>query len=64
MPPIFIYQEVNMFITENLQILSHISLIGFFLVFLVGITMAFNPRSISLIPVIIGYSQVMAETVR
>jgi len=44
-----------MFITENLQILSHISLIGFFLVFLIGITMAFNPRSISLIPVIIGY---------
>jgi cytochrome c-type biogenesis protein len=55
MPPISIYQEVNMFITENLQILSHISLIGFFLVFFVGITMAFNPRSISLIPVIIGY---------
>jgi cytochrome c-type biogenesis protein len=41
--------------TESLQGLSSISPAGFFLVFLVGIAMAFNPRSIGLIPVIIGY---------
>lgn len=44
-----------MFFNENLQILSHISLIGFFVVFLVGVTMAFNPRSATLIPIIMGY---------
>jgi cytochrome c-type biogenesis protein len=44
-----------MFSIENLQILSNISVIGFLLVFLVGVTMAFNPRSVTLIPVIIGY---------
>jgi cytochrome c-type biogenesis protein len=41
--------------TESLQSLSNISLVGFFLVFVVGVAMAFNPRSLGLIPVIIGY---------
>lgn len=41
--------------TENLQLLSQISLFSFGLVFLAGITMAFNPRSVALVPVIIGY---------
>lgn len=44
-----------MFFGENLEVLSHISLMGFPLVFFVGIAMAFNPRSLALIPVIIGY---------
>jgi|Deesub1362A_J573_1020465.scaffolds.fasta_scaffold22237_2 cytochrome c-type biogenesis protein len=44
-----------MFNPENLQILSHISIIGFGLVFLIGLAMAFNPRSLTVIPVLIGY---------
>ena len=51
-----------MFFGENLQVLSHISLIGFFLVFLAGIAMAFNPRSVALIPVIMGYVAGNKET--
>lgn len=44
-----------MFSPEDLQILSNISLLGFALVFLIGLAMAFNPRSIMVIPVIVGY---------
>ncbi len=44
-----------MFNPEDLQILSHISIIGFGLVFLVGLAMAFNPRSLSIVPVLVGY---------
>lgn len=44
-----------MFSPENLQILSNISILGFVLVLLTGLAMAFNPRSLMIIPVIIGY---------
>jgi len=44
-----------MFSTENLQILSNVSLTGFLMVFLAGFVMAFNPRSVMIIPVIMGY---------
>ncbi len=44
-----------MFNPEDLQILSHISVIGFALVFLIGLAMAFNPRSLSIVPVLVGY---------
>jgi len=44
-----------MFSPDNLQILSTVSLIGFLLVFLAGLVMAFNPRSLLVIPVIMGY---------
>ncbi len=44
-----------MFRPENMQILSHITLAGFGLVFLVGLAMAFNPRSLGIVPVLVGY---------
>lgn len=44
-----------MFNPEDLQILSHITIAGFGLVFLVGLAMAFNPRSLSIVPVLVGY---------
>lgn len=44
-----------MFSSESFQMLSSISLAGFFMVFLVGVAMAFNPRSVALVPVIVGY---------
>ncbi len=44
-----------MFTNESLQILSNISLAGFALVFVIGLVMAFNPRSAMVIPVIAGY---------
>jgi cytochrome c-type biogenesis protein len=44
-----------MFSPENIQFLSTITLTGFFLVFLAGLAMAFNPRSLMIIPVIAGY---------
>ena len=40
---------------ESLQVLSNISLAGFALVFVIGLVMAFNPRSVMVIPVIMGY---------
>ncbi len=44
-----------MFSSESLQMLSNISLAGFALVFIIGLVMAFNPRSVTVIPVIVGY---------
>ena len=44
-----------MFTSESLQILSNVSLAGFALVFVIGLVMAFNPRSVMVIPVIVGY---------
>lgn len=44
-----------MFDPENLQILSHTSIMGFGLVFLIGLAMAFNPRSLTVVPVLVGY---------
>lgn len=51
-----------MFSPESIQILSTISLTGFILVFLAGLVMAFNPRSLLIIPVIAGYLAGPAET--
>ncbi len=45
----------TVFSPENLQMLSSISVIGFAFVFLIGLVMAFNPRSVMIIPVIMGY---------
>jgi len=50
-----------MFSPENLQILSAVSWVGFVLVFLAGLVMAFNPRSLLIIPVIAGYLAGPAE---
>ena len=44
-----------MFTNESLQILSNVSLAGFALVFVIGLMMAFNPQSVMVIPVIVGY---------
>ncbi len=44
-----------MFSNESLQMLSNVSLAGFALVFLIGLVMSFNPRSVMVIPVIVGY---------
>lgn len=44
-----------MFSPEHLQILSTVCWLGFLLVFLAGLAMAFNPRSLTIIPVIMGY---------
>lgn len=44
-----------MFSPESLESLSNISLAGFALVFLASLVMAFNPRSLMVIPVIMGY---------
>ncbi len=44
-----------MFEPENLQILSQVSFIGFGIVFLIGLAMAFNPRTLTVVPVLIGY---------
>ena len=51
-----------MFSPEKLQILSTVSLIGFLLVFFAGLVLAFNPRSLLIIPVIAGYLAGPAET--
>ena len=44
-----------MFSNESLQMLSNVSLAGFALVFVIGLVMAFNPRSVMVIPVIVSY---------
>lgn len=45
----------DLFSPDHLQILSDVTLVGFILVFLAGLTMAFNPRSLMVVPVIMGY---------
>ncbi len=50
-----------MFNPDNLQILSRVSITGFLLVLLIGLVMAFNPRSLMVIPVIVSYLSVQRE---
>jgi len=40
---------------ESIKILEHISVLGFGFVFILGLAMAFNPRSIGVVPVLVGY---------